>query len=189
MFSSTTLLARTAGALSFLAVGVLALNVSAAEGPTGHTHGHTSVIGESAKAMASTRTVEVNLVDIAFEPQSIRVKAGETVRFVLINSGQLLHEFNLGTAAMHAEHQKEMAVMAEHGMISATAIDHKMMQMDHSNMPGMSMKHDDPNSVLLEPGERKELVWRFAQPMDLEFACNVPGHYEAGMVGKIEFNR
>src|SRR5581483_5636856 len=90
----------------------------AAEGPPGHTHGETAAIGEPAKATANTRTVEVSLVDIAFEPESIKVKAGETVRFKVTNKGQLLHEFNLGTPAMHAEHQKEMAMMMDHGMIT-----------------------------------------------------------------------
>jgi uncharacterized cupredoxin-like copper-binding protein len=40
--------------------------------------------------------------DMSFTPKAIEVKAGETVRFVLVNKGQLLHEFNLGDAAMHA---------------------------------------------------------------------------------------
>ena len=63
---------------------------------------------------------------------------------------------------------------------------------DHANMGhgggahGAMMKHDDPNSVLLRPGETKELIWRFAGGMTLEFACNVPGHYEAGMVGELK---
>ncbi len=91
---------------------------------------------------------------------------------------------------MHAEHQKEMAMMVEHGMITPTGMDEKMMKMDHSQMPGgKSMKHDDPNSVLVAPGETKELVWRFTKAVELEFACNIPGHYESGMVGKVDFTR
>jgi uncharacterized cupredoxin-like copper-binding protein len=51
------------------------------------------------------------------------------------------------------------------------------------------MKHDDPNSVLVEPGQTKELTWKFTKQTTLEFACNMPGHYEAGMVGKVNFQR
>lgn len=173
-----------ASALAFASAG------HAAEGPAGHIHSlDSSSIGEPGKATATTRTIQIKLIDIAFEPESVTVKAGETVRFVLTNTGQMLHEFNLGTAAMHAEHQKEMALMAQHGMITATGVDENMMKMDHGNMPGTDMRHDDPNTVLVAPGEKKELVWKFSKPVDLEFACNIPGHYESGMVGKIEFNR
>ena len=49
------------------------------------------------------------------------------------------------------------------------------------------MKHDDPNSVLVEPGKTKDLVWTFTQAADLEFTCNIPGHYESGMVGNFRF--
>ena len=155
-------------------------------------HGHGAAIGEPGKALAATRTVEVKLGDNYYEPESIQVKAGETVRFVLTNTGELLHEFNIGTAAMHAEHQKEMAMMMEHGMLTPTGVDEKMMNMDHSKMGGgmgHSMKHDDPNSVLVEPGKTKELVWKFTKAAEIEFACNMPGHYEAGMVGKIDVKR
>jgi uncharacterized cupredoxin-like copper-binding protein len=50
---------------------------------------------------------------------------------------------------------------------------------------GNGMKHDDPNSVLVEPGKTAELTWTFSKATNLEFACNVPGHYQAGMVGKL----
>lgn len=173
-----------------LAAWAFATASDAAEGPAGHIHTHdSSEVGEPGKATANTRTIQIKLIDNAFEPETVTVKAGETVRFVLTNTGQLLHEFNLGTAAMHAEHQKEMAMMAQHGMFTATGVDHKMMKMDHGNMPGTDMKHDDPNTVLVAPGEKKELVWKFSKPVVLEFACNIPGHYESGMVGKVEFNR
>ena len=54
---------------------------------------------------------------------------------------------------------------------------------------GHDMRHDDPTSVLVEPGKTKELVWKFTKNAELEFACNMPGHYEAGMVGNIDFRR
>nr|WP_314482003.1 cupredoxin family protein [uncultured Pseudomonas sp.] len=140
--------------------------------------------GHPAPAASATRTVEVDMSDIAFSPKSLDVKAGETVRFVLVNKGQLLHEFNLGHAAMHTEHQKEMLDMQQNGMLTPTGMSHAGM--DHSAMGHGEMKHDDPNSVLVAPGETAELTWTFTKTDNLEFACNVPGHYQAGMVGTVK---
>jgi uncharacterized cupredoxin-like copper-binding protein len=152
-------------------------------------HGHTAAIGEPGMKAKATRTVTITIRDNTYEPESIDVKKGETIRFVVKNTSELLHEFNIGTAAMHAEHQKEMAVMAEHGMITATGINRDLMNMDHSKMGLPVMKHDDPNAVLVEPGKTAELVWKFSKTAKLEFACNLPGHYEAGMVGQIHFGK
>ena len=150
---------------------------------------HTYAFGQPAPADKATRTVEVTLRDIAFEPKSLDVKAGETVRFVLINKGQLLHEFNLGDAAMHAEHQKEMLKMQQSGAMTTTGMPHAGMDhgaMGQGSLPMTGMAHDDPNSVLVEPGKTAELTWTFSGTCDLEFACNVPGHYQAGMVGTLK---
>jgi len=177
---------------------VLALSLASAaltaSGPAWSAPGHAqggSSIGEPAKALGNTRTVRMKLGDTLYEPKTVKVKAGETVRFVLVNTGELLHEFNIGTAAMHAEHRKEMLAMMEAGMLTATGMNHDMSKMDHSKMGDMKMpmKHDDPNSVLVGPGETKELVWKFPKAAELQFACNVPGHSEAGMVGEFEFAR
>lgn len=151
--------------------------------------GHKQGIGEPAKASAAKRTVQIELGDNFYNPESIQVKAGETVRFVLKNQGEFLHEFNIGTSMMHAAHQKEMAMMVEHGMLTPTGINKDMRGMDHSKMGMGEMKHDDPNSVLIEPGQSRELTWKFTKDTALEFACNIPGHYESGMVGKVEFKR
>jgi uncharacterized cupredoxin-like copper-binding protein len=140
--------------------------------------------GHAASAAQASRTVELTLGDIYFEPRSLDVKAGETVRFVLVNKGQLLHEFNLGDAAMHAAHQQEMLLMQQSGMLTPTGMQHQgMPHGDHG------MSHDDPNSVLVEPGKTAELTWTFARADNLEFACNLPGHYQAGMVGKLTVTR
>ncbi|WP_122666463.1 cupredoxin domain-containing protein [Pseudomonas viridiflava] len=136
--------------------------------------------GHAAPATQASRTIELVLGDMYFDPKAVQVKAGETVRFVLINKGQLLHEFNLGDAAMHASHQQEMIKMQQSGMLTPTGMNHHAM--DHGSM---EMKHDDPNSVLVEPGKTTELTWTFAKAGNLEFACNLPGHYQAGMVGKL----
>ncbi|MCO7609361.1 cupredoxin family protein [Pseudomonas chlororaphis] len=144
--------------------------------------------GQPAPAAKASRSVEVVMGDMSFNPKALEIKAGETVRFVLINKGQLLHEFNLGNAAMHAEHQQEMLKMQQSGMLTPTgmqALDHGAM--GHGSMAGMDhgMRHDDPNSVLVEPGKQAELTWTFSKSGSLEFACNIPGHYQAGMVGKL----
>ena len=167
-----------------LAACLLALGLPVMASPAGHYD-----FGQPAPAASATRTVEVDMTDMAFTPKSLEVKAGETVRFVLVNNGQLLHEFNLGNAAMHAAHQKEMLEMQQSGMLTPTgvgrgAMDHSAMGHGSMEMPGM--KHDDPNSVLVEPGKTAELTWTFSKADNLEFACNVPGHYQAGMVGKVK---
>lgn len=150
-----------------------------------------SAIGEPGDPAAATETIEVVMGDNYFEPETINVPAGATVRFVVMNEGGLLHEFNLGTAAMHAEMQPEMEMMMDHGMISETSMEHHMSNMDHSAMNGMDMDammasiDGHPNRVLVEPGETKELVWTFTQTTELEFACNLPGRYDSGMTGQL----
>ena len=167
-----------------LAACVLAFSVSAVASPGSHAD-----IGQPAAAASATRMVNIEMTDLAFSPKTLEVKAGETVRFVLINKGQLLHEFNLGDAAMHAEHQKEMLKMQQSGAMTTTGMDHAGMDhgaMGQGSMPMAGMTHDDPNSVLVEPGKTAELTWTFSGTRDLEFACNVPGHYQAGMVGTLK---
>ncbi|WP_260960942.1 cupredoxin domain-containing protein [Pseudomonas citri] len=160
--------------------------------------------GAPAPAAKASRSINVVMGDMTFDPGALDIKAGETVRFVLINKGQLLHEFNLGNAAMHAEHQQEMLKMQQSGQLTPTAMkqgmgpgamDHDAMgagSVDHAAMGHASkdqghagMRHDDPNSVLVEPGKTAELTWTFTKATRLEFACNVPGHYQAGMKGEL----
>ncbi|EJN33980.1 putative copper-binding protein [Pseudomonas sp. GM84] len=143
--------------------------------------GKTFAFGEPAPAAKATRTVEVVLKDISFEPRNLQVKAGETVRFVLINEGKLPHEFNLGDKAMHAEHQKEMLAMQ--GKLFTAGMNHEGM--DHGQMGHGAHGHDAGNTVLVQPGQRAELTWTFRKSAPIEFACNVPGHYQAGMVGPL----
>lgn len=172
--------------LSIAAGVALSLSGVAIAAP-GHGHGDhhaDSRIGQPGKSEEVSRTVEVVMHDNYYEPENLTVKEGETVRFLVKNEGMLVHEFNIGTAAMHADHQDEMMMMVEHGVINGDTLNRDMMKMDMGG--GKTMEHDDPNSVLLEPGEEAELVWTFSKSADLEFACNVPGHYASGMVGDIE---
>jgi uncharacterized cupredoxin-like copper-binding protein len=128
------------------------------------------------------RTIAIEMHDNYFEPRSITIAPAETVRFTIANKGALLHEFNIGTPAMHDKHQKEMQTMLDHGMITPTKINESTMSMD---MPGMEMHRAYPNAVLIEPGKLAQILWEFGPDATLELACDVPGHYEAGMVGKI----
>jgi len=135
-----------------------------------------SRVGQPGNAAEAERTIEIVLGDNFYEPANLSVTRGETIRFVIVNQGEFLHEFNIATPQMHLDHQAEMQTMVDHGMLTAT---------DFEPMPGHT--HDYANSVLVRPGETAEIVWRFTGDAELEFACNVPGHYEAGMAGTIEF--
>jgi len=90
---------------------------------------------------------------------------------------------------MHKAHHEEMVMMMEHGALEPDRINQGKMKMDMGN--GKTMEHNDPNSVLLEPGKSAEIIWEFPKKAisQLEFACNIPGHYEAGMVGKVRFKK
>lgn len=173
-------------AVSALALCMLATAPAGAAGSHAHSHGHDATIGEPGRAAAASRTIDVEMRDTDYRPASIAVEAGETVRFRVRNSGELVHEFNIGTAAMHAAHREEMQAMVDAGVLTADRIRHDLMGKAGD---GHTMKHDDPNSVLLEPGQEAEIVWRFPAAGTLEFACNVPGHYEAGMVGHFRIGR
>lgn len=176
---------RFFAATSVAAASLLFLAPAHAAGK--HGDGHGPNIGEPGSAADVDRTIELTMHDNYFEPESIEIEAGETIRFVVRNEGTLVHEFNIGTAAMHAAHQEEMMMMVEHGVLMADHIDEAAAQAMQESM-GHGM-HDEPNSVLLEPSEEAEVIWTFAGQGDLEFACNVPGHYDAGMHGSLRLDR
>lgn len=184
--SAATILRGLAMAAAFV---LAAASLAAAD------QGHGLAFGEPGKVSQVSRTMTITMRDVSYQPKTIMVRSGETIRFVLKNTGGLLHEFNLGTPEMHAAHRKEMAEMLKSGMITATGINHAMMHMDHSSMDPsktgmkMPMLHDDPNSVLVEPGKTAELVWKFTKVATLQFSCNIPAHPEAGMVGQVRFAR
>ncbi|MFP5252205.1 MAG: plastocyanin/azurin family copper-binding protein [Actinomycetes bacterium] len=121
-----------------------------------------SGVGEPADAAGADRTIEVTTLDtMAYDPASISVAPGETITFSVTNVGDAAHEFTLGDQAMQDEHAEEMADM------------------------GSGMGHDEPNSISLQPGETKELTWRFGEAGTVIYACHEPGHYQAGMRGEI----
>lgn len=163
---------------------VIATTSTLAFAAPGHDAGGKT--GMPGKAADATRTIEIIMHDNYFEPESLDIKEGETVRFVVKNAGEFVHEFNIATAEMHKAHGPEMMMMMEHGVLQADKIDWDAAKKMQASM-GHGM-HNDPNSVLLEPGKTGEVVWTFPDHAKLEFACNVPGHYDSGMVGPVKLS-
>lgn len=142
-------------------IGLIAMGVAQAHA----NEGHASSLGKPGNPAKVTRTVDIVMSDaMRYTPASIKVKRGETIRFRVKNTGQLKHEMVLGSRAELQEHAKTMARFPE-------------------------MEHDDPNAISVEPGKTGELVWRFTKAGKFDFACLVPGHFEAGMQGKIAVRR
>ena len=140
-------------------------------------------IGSKGKESEVSRIVKVVMYDNYYEPSSFQIKDGETIKFEVENAGMLVHEFNIANKMMHMKHQPEMIKMAENGILLAFSIDKekmkKMAKMDKS------MGHSHSNSVLLEPKQKGDIIWKFDNAVNIEVACNVPGHYQAGMIAKV----
>ena len=143
-------------------------------------------IGIKGVASEVSETVKVDMYDNYYEPKTINVKKGETVRFIIENKGALVHEFNIATMMMHKKHGPEMLDMMKMGILLPNKINkEKMRQMVKINP---KMAHSHSNSVLLEPKQKGELIWKFTSNTKLFGGCNVPGHLEAGMISKININ-
>jgi len=145
---------------------------AASDGDMGHMEGmgHSApregfVFGEPGKVAKVTRTVKITMKDISFEPASLQIAQGETIRFVVTNSSQVDHDFTIGDVKTQKAHRKEMS---------------EMMQMSGDMHHG-----DDPNAISVKAGQTGELIWKFSRAGNLEFDCNIPGHFEAGMTGRI----
>ncbi len=157
---------------SLLAPMVLAVALpAAAHGPGGHAMSG-GAPGDSSKV---ARVIEVVATDNAFTLKSLDVRDGETVRIVVRNDGLDPHELLIGTAVEHAEHRKMMRDMMERQKKGEHV--HAMPDMDHGS------------GVSVPPGKTASFVWTFARTPNLEFACDIPGHYEDGMRGPINFIR
>ena len=146
--------------------------------------GPMKMIGEKGKPSEVTRTITVKMYDNFYEPAVINVKKDETIKFIVLNVGELVHEFNIATKEMHLKHQPEMMMMVENQILLPDKIDKSKMKNMAKKNP--SMAHSHSNSVLLSPGEKGELIWKFNNKVKLEAACNVPGHYEAGMISIVK---
>ena len=143
-------------------------------------------IGSKGKESEVSRVVKVLMYDNYYEPSSFQIKAGETIKFEVENVGMLVHEFNIANKMMHMKHQPEMIKMVENEILLADSIDKekmkKMAKMDKA------MGHSHSNSVLLEPKQKGEIIWKFDNAVNIEVACNVPGHYQVGMIAKVDIN-
>ena len=139
-----------------LAAGVPAFGQGMADHHGGASPGKP---GDPAKV---SRSIEITMDDtMRFTPDTIKVKAGETIRFNITNTGKLPHEWVIGTMEHLKEHAETMR-----------------------KMPGMA-HHREPNMMNLEPGKSGSIVWEFGTAGTVDFACLVPGHMEAGMAGKV----
>jgi uncharacterized cupredoxin-like copper-binding protein len=121
----------------------------------GGSHDSMSHSGGSTEG-AATRTVDVTMKEFSYDPASVTVKAGETVKFVFHNQGQILHDAFIGDEAAQAEHEKEMR-------------------------EGGSMPHDGGDAIKVIPGATGTLTHTFKAGESLIVGCHETGHYQAGM--------
>lgn len=155
------------------ALRIAMLTLAVGLGAQAHAHGdkHAAVpteisdeehaFGRQGNPKQATRTIAIDMADaMRFTPDEITVAQGETVRFVVANGGRMLHEMVFGT----------MDELKAHG---------EMMR----KHPGM--EHDEPYMAHVGAGRKQEMVWQFTQAGEFYFACLIPGHFEAGMIGKI----
>lgn len=154
-------------ARSLLAAGSLLSGAALPHGSEKHPRAKAAAVdrvqqpwGVAGDPAQVTRTIPITMTEMRFSPDRINVRVGETVRFVHRNAGAVLHEMVIGTKAALDEHAELM-----------------------KKFPGM--EHDEPWMAHVAPGGRGEIVWTFNRPGEFDFACLIPGHYEAGMVGRI----
>jgi len=125
------------------------------------SQGHENVFGRKGDPKKVSRTIELDMSDaMRFAPAELVVKQGETVRFRLRNSGKVMHEMVLGTMRELKEHAE---MMKQHA----------------------GMHHAEASMVHVSPGKTGALVWQFTNAGEFHYACLFPGHFEAGMVGRV----
>ena len=143
-------------------------------------------IGSLGKESEVSRVIKVVMYDNYYEPNTFQIKEGETIKFEVENAGELVHEFNIANKMMHIKHQPEMEKMVENEILLADSIDKDKMK--KISKMDKSMGHSHSNSVLLEPKQKGNIIWKFENAANIEIACNVPGHYQAGMIAKVDIN-
>ena len=145
--------------------------------------GSMNMIGEKGDPADVVKVIKVKMYDNYYEPSEFKIKKNQTIKFIVYNYGELVHEFNIATKEMHLKHQPEMMKMVENEILLVDRIDKKKMK--ELSKKDHSMSHSHSNSVLIEPSDSAEIIWKFNTEVELEVACNVPGHYESGMIAKI----
>jgi uncharacterized cupredoxin-like copper-binding protein len=117
--------------------------------------------GREGDAKKAKRTIRVDMSDkMRFAPAELTINRGDTVKFIVKNNGKLMHEMVIGTMKELKEHAE---VMKKHP----------------------TMEHDEPYMAHVAPGKTETIVWQFTKAGEFHFGCLVPGHFEAGMVGRI----
>lgn len=117
--------------------------------------------GKAADPKKAKRTIRVDMSDqMRFTPAELKVRQGEVVRFVVANKGKVMHEMVLGTME---DLKKHAEMMRKH--------------------PGM--EHDEPHMAHVQPGKSGEMGWQFTKAGEFYYGCLIPGHFEAGMIGKV----
>lgn len=126
-------------------------------------HGHNdATIGLPGVASQVNRTINIEMNDaMRFIPANLTVRQGETIRFLVKNVGKKEHEFVLGTKQELKKHNELMGKFPE-------------------------MEHADANMIRVASGQTGELLWHFTKTGEVHFACLIPGHFDAGMKGKIK---
>jgi uncharacterized cupredoxin-like copper-binding protein len=152
------------GVLLISPAAFMATHIGAPVSAVAHeNHGYFSA-GEPGNPEKPARIVKVVMREdgkkMAFEPARITVRKGEQIRFVLENAGIDDHEFVLASVKENRKHAELMKKFPD-------------------------MEHDDPNAKRLAPAAHGEILWKFTKAGIFEFACLIPGHREAGMLGKV----
>ena len=154
---------RSTIAAAFFTLATAGLPALAGPGAPGHSH-ETFSAGKPGDPKKSARVMVVAMREgdgkMMFFPDTIEVRKGEQVRFILKNNGELDHEFVLASTEDNLKHAEEMKKYPD-------------------------MEHDDPNAKRLAPKKTADIVWRFTKSGEFEYGCLIPGHREAGMTGKI----
>ena len=135
----------------------------------------TAAFGRKGDAEKVTRTIDIEASEIMFNMTALEFSAGETVRFVVANKGEQPHEFTIGDGAYQELARQMMTHMTGMGMDASSA--------EHATIHASA-----GNTVTLDVGETKEIVWTFTKAGTFEFSCNIPGHSEVGMKGAIAVN-
>jgi uncharacterized cupredoxin-like copper-binding protein len=147
--------------MSTICVALIALSAAAAPAASHERHDQESYsAGEPGDPKKPSRTVEVDLSEMAFTPSRIEVKRGEQIRFVVRNVGTEDHEFLLATSEENLKHGE------------------LMKKYPH-------MEHDDPNGVRLAPKKSAEILWKFTKAGSFEYSCLIPDHRDYGMIGHV----
>ena len=141
---------------------VLVSSFANAGGDHAGGHGKADSIGQPGKSENISRTITIIMLDsMRYSPASVSVKQGETIKFIVKNSGKIKHEMVIGTATELKEHYELMQKAPE-------------------------MEHADKNMVTVPPGESGEIIWQFTKAGKIDFACLIPGHFDAGMKGTVK---